>query len=360
VEKKVLLFYINTIHDGGAERVILQLAHHFAQAGYRSILVNSFADKNEYPVPPDVERVILEPDGPSPSRLRKNLTRILGVRALCKKEHPAALISFMFEPTFRSVFITAGLPVKNIISIRNDPVRLYAGAKRVIGRCLLPTADGCVFQTEDARDWFPEKLQKKSTVIMNDVDPVFFETQCRPGGDVITLGRLSAQKNQRLLLQAFAKIAPKYPDRRLLVYGIGPLEGSLRQEIADLGLQDRILLMGLTSDAPQVLSQAGVFVLSSDYEGMPNALLEALVVGVPCISTDCPCGGPKSLIRDGANGLLVPVGDVDRMAAALDTLLGDPAYAARLGKAARDRAKALHPDQVFAQWRAYVEKVLAR
>lgn len=123
METKTLMFYINAIHDGGAERVMLQLAKRFAGAGYRSVLVTSFVDSREYPVPEGVERISIEQEQTEQSRLKRNLSRIKALRKLIKEHRPRAVISFMAEPNFRAVLSSAFLPVKVIVSVRNDPER---------------------------------------------------------------------------------------------------------------------------------------------------------------------------------------------------------------------------------------------
>ena len=209
MENKTLLFYINAIHDGGAERVLLQLAKRFAACGYRAVVVTSFVDQWEYPVPEGVERLSIEQEQLPQSRLKRNLSRIKALRRLIKEYKPAALISFMAEPNFRAVVASRFLPVKVIVSVRNDPEREYAGRLgRIIGKWLLPLADGCVFQTEQAKSWFPKRLQKRSKIIMNQVDERFFHiTDAGETGYVMTAGRLTAQKNQAMLIRSFAAIA---------------------------------------------------------------------------------------------------------------------------------------------------------
>jgi len=359
MSKHTILFYINSIHDGGAERVILQLAHHFANAGYRSVLITSFIDKNEYPVPNNVVRITMEQREKRQSRLKRNIVRIAALREIIRKENPQAIISFMAEPNFRAILATRGLPVKVITSVRNDPNQEYAGRLgQFVGKYLIPKSDGCVFQTKEAQQWFPTDLQNKSAIILNDVDRVFFETEWVGGKDIISLGRLSEQKNQAMLIRAFSSVAKDFPDTCLLIYGIGPLKDDLQNEINSMGMQDRIKLMGLTNDAAAVYAHAKMFVLSSDYEGMPNALLEALAIGVPSISTDCPCGGPRTVIKSGENGLLVPVGDQKEMGLAIQKLLENAEYAKALGNKARKSAQAYQTDRVFAQWKNYVERVI--
>lgn len=359
--KSTIMFYINSIHDGGAERVILQLAHRFSIAGYRSILVTSFVDgKFEYPVPEGVERISMETKEIAQSRLRRNFGRILKLRQYCKKYKPVALISFMAEPNFRAICATIGLPVKSIVSVRNDPEREYNGKiGRLIGRYLLPLADGCVFQTEDAKVWFPQRLQKKSAVIMNEVAKVFFDTQYIGGRNIVTLGRLTEQKNQTLLIRAFSEIAEKYPSSNLEIYGDGPLRNTLEKQIKDLKMTNRIILMGATKNAASVLATAKLFVLSSNFEGMPNALMEALTIGVPSISTDCPCGGPKVLIDDGVNGLLISVDNKDELIHAMERLLSDEKSALMMGENAKKSSMRYHPDTIFDGWKRYIEHVIS-
>ena len=232
---------------------------------------------------------------------------------------------------------------------------IVAKAGRLLGKYLLPLADGCIFQTEQAKHWFPERLQNKSRVIPNAVKPVFFEVDPQPvPGRVITCGRLHPQKNHKLLIDAFLDAAADIPEAELLIYGEGELRQEMEAYIAEKCEAQRVKLMGNTSDVPGVLANAACFVLSSDYEGMPNALMEAMAAGVPCISTDCPCGGPEMLIENGKSGLLVPVGDRDALTAAIRKVLTDAEAAQQLGKEARSAAENFLPEKIFAQWRQYL------
>ena len=358
MEKKTLLFYINAIHDGGAERVLLQLAKRFAACGYRAVVVTSFVDEWEYPVPEGVERLSIEQAQLPQSRLKRNLSRIKALRRLIREYKPAALISFMAEPNFRAVIASRFLPVKTIVSVRNDPEREYGGRLgRIIGKWLLPLADGCVFQTEEAKKWFPKRLQRKSRVIMNQVDERFFHvTDAGETGYVMTAGRLNAQKNQALLIRAFAAIAGEV-EEELRIYGEGELRRPLEALIANLGMEGRIRLMGASDDMPAALAGCKLFVLSSDFEGMPNALLEAMAAGRCCVSTACPCGGPEAVIENGVSGLLAPVGAEEALSAAMRELLEDEKKRRALAAAAGESAEAFRPEAIFEHWRDYVERV---
>ena len=354
-----IIFYINVLCKGGAERVILQLARRFSCEGYKSIIVTSFEAKDEYEVPEGVERISMEKEETPRSRLKKNIFRIKALREICKREKPDLLISFMQEPNFRAILATLGLPVKTLVSVRNDPSREYAGkVGKIVGKFILPMADGCVFQTSDAQAWFPKRLQKKSAIIMNEVSETFFNVTRENTSNIVTVGRLSEQKNHKMLIRAFGSIASKHPDQNLLIYGEGNARHELEQLIESLNLDERVMLMGNTSDVPGVLSKASIFVLSSDYEGMPNALLEALAVGVPSVSTDCPCGGPKSIIEHGANGLLVPVGNQAAIADAMDKLLSDNNFAQKIGFMAKERASLYAPDKIFDMWKTFAEGIM--
>lgn len=358
---KVIL-YINAIHHGGAERVMVNLAEYFAASGAETILVTSFVDQWEYPLPPAVRRLSLEETELKQGKLKRNISRVLKLRRILIQEKPDVLISFMAEPNYRALIAAKGLPVKTIISVRSDPDKEYAGkVGRFLGQYLLPSADGCVFQTEDAKGWFPAKLQAKSTIIFNPVKEDFYHIErTSVSGRIITFGRIEAEKNHKLLIHAFSMISEQYPHAELYIYGEGSMMSQLRQYIEDLQLTERVHLPGSSSNIPSVLKDGDLFVLSSDFEGMPNALMEALTAGLPCISTNCPCGGPRALIEHEKNGLLVPVGDLQGLADAMKKILSDSSYAQQLGEQAKLRADKYHPDQIFNQWTQYIQYIKTR
>ena len=170
-----VMFYINAIHDGGAERVMINLADRFARFGHEVILVTSFVDKWEYEIPSGVKRLNLCDNIPK-GFLKRNLLLYRLLRKVVKCEAPDVLVSFMAEPNFRALLATRGLKTKNLISIRNDPNKEYPTKKfRFFARWLYKKADGIVFQTADAKAWFSKKIQNKSKIIYNQVNEKFYE-----------------------------------------------------------------------------------------------------------------------------------------------------------------------------------------
>lgn len=355
---KKIMFYINAIHYGGAERVMVNLAKYFSEAGYDTSLATSFRDKWEYPLAQTVKRITLEEQEIKQSRLMRNLSRISKLRKICKEEKPDVLVSFMEEPNFRSILATRGLPIKTLVSVRNDPNKEYAGRLGAfVGKVLLPMADGCVFQTKEAQEWLPKKLQKKSRIIYNAVKEEFYHIERKPNrGEIVTCGRLTEQKNHAMLISAFAEVVKQYPYATLKIYGEGALREALQEQIDAAGLSGKAFLMGATNDVGKALQTADLFVLSSDYEGMPNALMEAMAAGVPCISTDCPCGGPRELLGDNARNKLVPCGAVQQ----LKMKLIEQLESSEAGKAEKKRAELFQPKRVNALWEKYLQEIIDR
>ncbi|MDD6994914.1 MAG: glycosyltransferase family 4 protein [Candidatus Borkfalkiaceae bacterium] len=352
-----LAFYINTLSGGGAERVVANLANFLSQDN-ETIVINSFKTENEYPLNNLIKHIYLDNNDYS-SRLKKNVYRIKNLRKILKKEKVDVLISFMAEPNFRSCLACIGLKTKLIVSVRNDPTKEYSGILgKITGKVLMPTADGCVFQTEDAKRWFPKKLQKKSTIIYNAVNKTFFSSEYNgERRNIVTCGRLTEQKNHKLLIDSFNMIKEDCSDN-LLIYGDGPLKDKLKNYLSDLKLNDRIFLMGRTENVITSIKDARIFVLSSNYEGMPNALMEAMALGIPCISTDCPCGGPRMIINNKENGLLVNCNNVDDLSSALKLLLADENLSKTIGKNAREAATRMFAsDKIDLQWKNYIEGV---
>ncbi|MDO4499711.1 MAG: glycosyltransferase family 4 protein [Erysipelotrichaceae bacterium] len=356
-----ILFYINVLYGGGAERVLSNLANHFCQSGDNVVLCTTFASEKDYPVSKNIKRIVFEDERyVCRNVFKRNVGRITKLRETIKNERPDIVVSFMGEPNFRSIIATRGLKTKIVVSVRNDPKREYPGAiGKFISHCLMPLSDGCVFQTKEAQQYFPKKLINKSKIILNDVKEEFFNVERKPEfGKIVSLGRLSPQKNQVLLLEAFEKLSKKYNDISLEIYGDGELKTDLEGKIKEYGLQNKAFLKGNTNDVTSVLSKADIFVLTSNFEGLPNALMEAMAVGVPSISTDCPCGGPKTLIQNGANGILIPVNDLDGLVNNIEKLLLDKELKISLGENAKKRSQDFTTDKVFEQWKEYLEEIV--
>ena len=203
-------------------------------------------------------------------------------------------------------------------------------------------------QTERAKNYFPKKIQEKSIIIPNPVKvPVYAEKAKQ--NRIVSVGRLTEQKNHALLIDSFKSIAKEFPDTILDIYGEGPKRAELQEKIDNFGLSARIRLRGNILDVHEQIKDAGVFVLPSNYEGTSNALLEAMMMGLPCISTDC--AGSDEVIENKKSGIIVPVGDQDALTRALRTLLSDRVMADNMAHAAHERvSKNYSADYVSQQW----------
>lgn len=239
-----------------------------------------------------------------------------------------------------------GCKQRIVVSERNDPYR--DGRSRLVDAAttlFYPQAEHVVFQTHRAKSYFP-KL-KNSVIIPNPI-----RVTCRIRNTnvnkIVNVGRLTEQKNQKLLIDAFAKIVPRHPDSFLEIYGSGELEQDLKEQIARLSLESRVFLCGNVSDLHERISDASVFCLSSDYEGLSNALLEAMMMGIPCISTNC--AGADEYIRDGENGFLTETGNCTDFAEALDKLLSDEVLRMLFSKQCRKDSSAFSAEQVIREW----------
>lgn len=362
---KKIVMYIDMMGHGGAQRVMANLAGYFADSDVKVILVNDFKlrDKQaQYQMDARIKRYYLR-EALEGNKLIKNIERMRELRRIVKRENPDIILSFLGRPNKRMLVATLGLKNAKIVSVRNDPCKEYGSGfvKRNLARLLFCVADGCIFQTTDAQKYFPASVQRKSTVIVNPVGEQFYslkrEEQTK---DIISIGRLEAQKNNRLLIRAFADIADKYPEENLVFYGEGSMRHDLELLVKELQLGKRVVFAGDTSHVPEKLQGCTLFVLSSDYEGMPNALMEAMAAGVPCISTDCPCGGPRGLMESGKEGLLVPVGNMAQMSKAMDAMLGNPERRLWMAANGREKARQFKAGRVFGLYNQYFNKVMSK
>lgn len=273
------------------------------------------------------------------------------------------------------VFLSMGVPnllydtpgclftrVKHIVSERNSPSH-FAGKwiTKTMSRFFMRLADGYVFQTNEARNFYSCSKKKYSVVIPNPLFDTYTENLPKDFMSrrlIVTTGRLNRQKNHPLLFEAFAKVVAKYPDYRLVVYGEGRERSYDEEYIKNLGISDKVSLPGSTQSVKDALYASSIYILSSDFEGMPNSLMEAMAVGLPCISTDCPCGGPHELINDGINGLLVPVGDVDSLTNAILSLIETPCKAEFISKNALNIRNTHSKETICRKWFDFFRSVI--
>ena len=232
--------------------------------------------------------------------------------------------------------VFAALFVKNkvVISDRNDPTRRPSGKfKQAIRNFAFKQADVLVLQTEDVQKYYMEKINRKGVVIPNPINPQIPERYTGMRRNVIvTASRLNKQKNLPLLLRAFARIEKEYPQYVLEIYGRGEEEDYLKNYAQELGVADKVIFKGFSNNLYEDIRDCAVYVCSSDYEGISNSLIEALGLGLPTISTDCPVGGSRMLIRHQENGLLIPVGDEDALCEQLKTVIENPDLAESMSR----------------------------
>lgn len=174
---------------------------------------------------------------------------------------------------------------------------------------------------------------------------------------IVSVGRLEEQKNQLMLIRAFSKITKEFSTYNLKIYGEGTLKDQLQREIDKLNLNEKVELCGVSNNIKEDIKDVSLFIMTSNYEGMPNALMEAMALGLPVISTDCPCGGPKFLIENETNGILIPVGDENTLVIKIKMLLSNKEFAMKIGKNARKIGKSLSPNIINKKWNDLIREV---
>ena len=315
---KRVVFAIGSLHGGGAERVVSVWASALAEKGYDvSVIVYSRLE-NEYPVNDNVSVYPIATSGKECNDISM-MERLRRFRKALKKLKPDVIISFLPIVQIYVALASVGLHIPRVETIRINPWRAEILASKFAKLWLwcFDSGNALILQSEDQKDFFKKSVQKKSVVIPNPINSKYVENEKTSYDSashrIVAAGRLTEQKNYTMMIDAIKMVKQEYNDVLLEIYGQGNLENKLQEYVAERGLQNNVVLKGRSNELYNVYKDADLYVMSSDYEGMPNALAEAMACGLPCISTNCKTG-PRDLIDNGETGYLVECGDAEGLA----------------------------------------------
>lgn len=359
-----ILFCIDSMTKGGAERVISNLANMFVnEANSEVYILTLLKGDSAYQLNDKIHFDSLKIKEGKKNILEKIfsvLKNTKSMRKYIKRNSIDVVISFLPRASWYSAISTIGLKSKLIISERNDPNSIYKSTfQKKMYKMIYNMSDGAVFQTNDAKMFFSKKVQNNSVVISNPVNDTFFDNIKveKRLKNIVSVGRLSEQKNHKLLIAAFSDFSKEYKDYKLIIYGDGPLRDELENQIKNLKLKNKVILAGIENNIKEKIYNASMFVFTSDYEGMPNALMEAMTLGIPCISTDCPCGGPREIIDDDVDGILVHVNNKDEIVSAMKEIIEENLFDS-FSEKAKKKMKNYKIDVINKKWKQYINFIV--
>lgn len=349
--KNNIMFVLGSLGRGGAERVISILANEYANNGWNVSICMLLNGRVGYDLNDTIE--LVDMSGNTESRIKRLPFWISSIRKYVKTKHPTVIVSFAARINIISIISCLGLHKKIVVSERNDPKYDGRGiVTSVLTRLLYPRAFAVVFQTKRVMSYFNEKIQKKSIIIPNPIKVTAFVDKVQ-NEKIVSVGSLKPQKNHLLLLDAFEKVIIKYPQMTLTIYGEGECRKELEAYIKKEHLEKKVFLPGEKANVHEEIKDASMFVLSSDYEGLSNALLEAMMMGIPCISTNC--AGSDEYIENEVNGLLTPVGNSDGLASAMIKYIENESLRKQCGMNARKVIDRVGVDNTLYQWHKIID-----
>lgn len=351
-----IMFSISSMNCGGAERVVSVLANSLSDEGHHVLIVAHDWEKSFYKLNESIEYISIH------TRYKRFgfLCRVFGLRETIKSKQPDIIISFIADHNIVSCIANCGLRSKLIVCERNDPrKRPTRKVLRILRNVVYNAADGFVFQTTDERDYFSRKVKDRSTIILNPIDTSILPPISRTRrNEIISTSRLCSQKRIENIVFAFSQIIDKHPEYRLIIYGEGPEKQKLEKICKENNLENHVLFKGQSSRIYEEIRNARIYVLASDFEGLPNTLIEAMVMGLACVSTDCPVGGPRSIIKSGENGLLVPVNDINAIRDSILRLIESEEYCSMLSQNAFLLREKVAVNSILSQWMSYIKRII--
>ncbi|WP_320128506.1 glycosyltransferase [uncultured Sphaerochaeta sp.] len=348
---------------GGAERVTAYLSNYFIDNDKDVYLISLTKTELAYPLSPKIHYIQLKPSEKKNPLVRYSVL-VKQIRQTIKQIQPSLVLGMMSYSGSLTAFACAGLHIPVLLSERNDPYTTQSFStieKKIIRFAYHRFAYRAVFQTESAKTYYYNKNSDRGVVIPN---PLYLEDLPVPNEtinstmEIVSAGRLSKQKNQQLLVRAFSFVHKEYPASTLTIYGEGNQRKELEQVISSLHLEASVFLPGIEASIFPKLQKAHIFVMSSNFEGMPNALIEAMAMGLPVITTDYS-EGRGTLVINNENGLLVPRNDVEALSRAMISLFEDSSFAFRLSRKALAIRQELDSKEICKQWLSTIDHTIA-
>jgi len=357
VQQQRVTLVISSLGGGGAERILAWLANQWVGKGLHVTIITlaGAGVLPRYELHPEVKTVQLGINENARNFLLglvNNVKRILVLRRAIKASHPDRVLSFMDRTNVSVLLALLGCKLPIIVSEHTNPDYLQGRIWHLLRRVTYPLADQVVVLTERTQQRL-SFVQGKTSIIPNPVTVLPADGSAAaltiPKPAIFAMGRLVELKRFDLLIRAFAEARKAFPDWALIVLGEGPERVALEQLVRELRLEGAVILAGQVETPEHTLRYGDLFVLSSRYEGFPNALCEAMACGLPVIATDCPTG-PREIIRHGIDGLLVPNGDADALCAAMQKLMGNSELRKSMAVKAVEIRQRLSPDRIFQLW----------
>jgi len=357
------MIVIHSLSGGGAERVAVDMCAYWLRHGCRVTLVTqSGRESDAYPVPEGVDRRTLGLAGASGNRLMgaiANLRRILALRRLIKKLRPNVVLGMMTTASVLAVAAARGMSCRVIATEHtHPPAQALPPAWEKMRLRAYPNAHAVVALTSGTAAWLEQHVPgSQVTVIPNAVrwpldagEPVVPPPPREGRRRLLAVGRLHPHKGFDVLLRAFAQLVEHFPDWDLVILGEGDEREALQRQIEDDGLAGRVSMPGRVGNLSDWYRESDLYVLSSRVEGLSNTLLEAMAGGLPVVAFDCETG-PREIIRDGIDGVLVtPVEDDEALAAHLGDLMARPEWREALARRAIDVRDRFSTARVMALW----------
>lgn len=351
-----VLFVASSLSYGGAEKMIAFVANGLCERKHKILIVNLLEEPDE--VQKLDTNIQIEHIKTASIRYIDKIDRIRQLRRYIKKEKPDAIITFKSTPTWITCVANMFMHIPIIFSERGDPnienlkrPRTYLYWK-MINHCA-----GAVFQTEGAKEYYEKELQDRSVVIPNPVDPILNDNCNKEIEEkaIVSFGRFeNRQKRYDVMIDAFDIFYKTHKDYILKLYGTGEDEQIIRKWVINKNIQDVVKFMGYTGKPYKQMKNGNIFLITSDYEGISNAMLEAMAAGYPVISTDCSPGGARMVIQNRHNGLLAPIGDCQKIAEALCCFADDDDLRWECAKRAKEVTVRFNPDKIMNEWEKYV------